>query len=426
MSIESALQPSGLRVVTERMPDVGSVAIGFWVGVGSRDEATADAGASHFLEHLLFKGTPTRSAVEIAELIDAVGGEMNAFTAHDHTAFYLRVLAQDLGLALDVLSDIIWTPAFRPDEVEAERHVILEELLMRGDDPEDLAQELLAEALYPGHPLGRDVLGTERSVRAMPLEAIQSFHDRHYRPGALVFAAAGAVDHDQVRAEAERRWGASGRPSGGSLVARTAPAPPRGGVHLVRRRTEQAHIAIGIPTVDRHHPDRYAVTIVTHILGGGVSSRLFQEIRERRGLAYSVYAYRNAYDDAGSVVIYAGTSPAHTSQVLSLVGSELDALAADVGERELRVARGNLCGSLALGLEDSGARMTRIARGQLLHGEALPIQEVLARYEAVTLDDLRRVAGALAASPRTTTVVGPVGEADIVAAGTAADATQSR
>jgi predicted Zn-dependent peptidase len=413
VTIEVTTVPSGLTVVSESMPHVGSVALGFWVGVGSRDEAPETAGASHFLEHLLFKGTSERSAREIAEVIDAVGGEMNAFTAKDHTAFYVRVLAKDLELALDVLSDIMWDPAFRAGEVDAERQVILEELLMRGDDPEDLVQELLAEALYPGHALGREVLGTEDTVRSMSADDLRRFHSERYRPGAMVFAAAGAIEHEAIVTAVTDRLSRSGRPSGGSRPIRTPPGVPAEPFVGQRRPTEQAHLALALPGVHRHHPDRFAVAQLAHILGGGVSSRLFQEVRERRGLAYSVYAYRVSYDDAGALVIYAGTSPKHATEVLDVLNEELARMASGVSERELEVARGGLVGSMALGLEDSGARMSRIGRSLLVHGRVHPVEEVVADYLAVTADDVARVARDLLGGPRTLGVVGPFKPAEL-------------
>jgi predicted Zn-dependent peptidase len=407
VTVEATKLPCGLTVVTEPMSDVRSVALGFWVGVGSRDEPAPVAGASHFLEHLLFKGTPGRSARQIAEVIDAVGGEMNAFTAKDQTAFYLRVLVDDMDVALDVLCDIMWDPAFRVEELEAERKVILEELLMRGDDPEDLVQELLAEALYPGHPLGREVLGDEASVGAMTAGDLRAFHDERYRPGAMVFAAAGAVGHETVVAAVDERFARSGRASGGSAPPRSAPTAAPAAFVGWRRPTEQAHVALGLPSVHRHDPDRYAVTVMAQILGGGVSSRLFQEVRERRGLAYSVYAYRVSYDDAGALVIYAGTAPKQVSEVLDVVNEELLRLADGVTEREMEVAGGGLVGSLALGLEDSGARMSRIGRAMLVHGRVRGVDEVTAGYRGVTAEDVARVAAASVAGPRSLAVVGP-------------------
>ena len=395
------------------MPEVRSVAVGFWVGVGSRDEPAAIAGASHFLEHLLFKGTPTRSAREVAEVIDAVGGEINAFTAKDHTAFYLRALERDLPVALDVLCDIMWNPAFRAGEFEAERQVILEELLTRGDDPEDLVQELLSEALYPDHPLGREVLGNETSVAALALDDLREFHADRYVPGAMVLAAAGALDHERLVAEVEARFARTGRPPGGSQPDRSAPACPTRRVLTMRRRTEQAHLAIGIPSSTRHDPDRHPVSLLAQVLGGGVSSRLFQEIRETRGLAYSVYAYRFSYDDAGALVVYAGTAPGRAEELGRVMAEELDRLADGIGDRELEIARGNIIGSLALGLEDSAARMARIGRSRLLHGEVPSIDDVVERYLGVTSGDMARVAAGIATGPRAMAVVGPFKKSEL-------------
>jgi predicted Zn-dependent peptidase len=404
--IRTSQLPSGLRIVTERMPEVRSVALGFWVGVGARDEQADEAGASHFLEHLLFKGTPTRSASEIAEAVDAVGGELNAFTTKDHTAFYVRLLADDIELGLDILSDIMWRPAFRPEEVEAERRVILEELHMQADEPEDLAQELLAAGLWPGHPLGREVLGEEATVSAMPPRRLRAYHRKRYRPGATVFAAAGRLDHDTLVEAVAARLSADG----GAPPRRARPRAPAERLLVRRHPTEQAHLAIGAPFVGRHDPDRHVATLLAHILGGGASSRLFQEVRERRGLAYSVYAYRTGYDDAGALTVYAGTAPARAAETLKVLTGELARLADGVTGRELEVARGGIVGSMALGLEDSGARMHRIGRSLLLHGEVPGMDEVTAAFAAVTVDDVRRVAQRLAAAPRTLAVVSPLKE----------------
>jgi predicted Zn-dependent peptidase len=392
------------------MPEVRSVALGFWVGVGSRDEAPREAGCSHFLEHLLFKGTAARSAAEIAEAVDSVGGELNAFTAKDHTAFHVRTLAADLELGLDVLCDIMWRPAFRPDDVEAERQVILEELLAQADEPEDLVQELLAEAMWPGHPLGREVLGVEETVSELGVSDIAAFHDRHYRPGSTVLAAAGVVDHGRLVEAVEARFAGSGRAPGGTRPARAAPSGPPSRLAVRRRRTEQAHLAVGLPWVTRHDDDRHAATLLVQVLGGGASSRLFQEVRERRGLAYSVYAYRAGFDDVGCLAVYAGTAPGRAAETLKVVTGELEQLAAGITERELEVARGGIVGSMALGLEDSGARMHRIGRSLLVHGEVPTVEEVAAAFRAVSVDDLRRVAGCLLEGPRTVAVVGPFAE----------------
>jgi predicted Zn-dependent peptidase len=310
---------SGLRLVTERMPDVRSVAIGFWVDAGSRDEPPAIAGASHFLEHLLFKGTDTRSAQDIAEAIDAVGGEMNAFTTKEYTAFYVRVLDDSLDLAVDILSDIMWSPAFRPDEIDAERQVILEEILMHEDEPSDLVHDVFTEALYPGHPLGREILGTEATIEAMTRAEIADYFGEHYRPESIVVAAAGNVEHDALASAIDARYAG---PTGAAPVARNGglPAPQR--LSVQKRPTEQAHVVVGARALDRDDPDRYALSAMNLVLGGGMSSRLFQEIREKRGLAYSVYSYRSAYQGTGALSVYAGTAPNRVREVLGIVDAD--------------------------------------------------------------------------------------------------------
>jgi len=405
----------GLTVVTERMQGVRSVALGFWVGVGSRDEQPAEAGASHFLEHLLFKGTSRRSAQEIAESVDALGGELNAFTAKDHTAFHVRLLADDVEVGLDVLADIMWDPAFRPGDVEAERQVILEELLMEADEPEDLVNELLAAGVWPGHPLGREVLGDAGTVTAMSVDDIRGFHAAHYRPGVTVVAAAGLIDHDDLVARISARWDATGRAGGGDRPTRLAPSGLPTAVTVHRRKTEQAHLAIGFAAMGRHDPDRHAANVLVQILGGGASSRLFQEVRERRGLAYAVYAYRSGYDETGIVGVYAATAPSRAGETLKVVAGELDRLGDGVSQRELDVARGSIVGSMALGLEDSGARMHRIGRALLVHGRVPTIDEVTAAFESVTVDDLQRVARRLLSTPRSLAVVGPFTERQVAA-----------
>jgi predicted Zn-dependent peptidase len=398
------LEP-GLTVVTERMPDVRSVSIGFWVGTGSVDEDPAQSGASHFLEHLLFKGTAGRSARQIAEAVDAVGGDMNAFTTKEYTTFYMRLLADDQELGLDILSDIIWSPAFRPDEFESERQVIVEEILMHADEPADLVHEVLAGALFPDHPLGREVLGEQATVEAMTAAEVATFHAGHYRPANVVVAAAGRLDHDRVVAGvADRLAGLAG----GTTPARRAPSSPPAETAVVSRPTEQAHLAVATPAPDRDDEDRHAMAIVEHVLGGGMSSRLFQSIREERGLAYSVYAYRLAFQGAGALAVYAGTSPTNTAEVLDLIHAEFERVAgAGITAAEMENARGHIRGSMALGLEDTGARMSRIGHSQLVHGRVLDMDEIEARLAALTLDQVNQVAARWLSQPRTVAAVGP-------------------
>ncbi len=390
------------------MPDSHSATLGFWVDAGSRDETLPEWGASHFLEHLLFKGTDTRSAKDIAESIEAVGGDMNAFTTKEYTAYYTRLLDEDIELGLDILCDIMDSPAFRGEEVDAERQVILEEINMHEDEPSDLVHEVFHEALYPGHPLGREVLGERASITAMTPEQIRSYFDTRYRPPKMVVAAAGNVDHDLVAAGIERRFG--GRPGDAPArpVAHLAPAVP---LRVVRRSTEQAHLIVGMRSIDRSDEDRFALAVLNQIVGGGMSSRLFQEIREKRGLVYSVYSYRAAYLETGAFGVYAGTAPARARQVLDIIDTEFDKLLQDgVTDRELAVAKGGLKGSLTLGLEDSAGRMNRIGRSQLIHGEVMAFDDLVARTEAIGHDDVNRVIARVLGAQRVLAVVGPFSE----------------
>jgi len=401
---------SGLTVVTEDMAEARSVCIGFWVGTGSRDESSELAGSSHFLEHLLFKGTDERSASAIAESVDEVGGDFNAFTTKEYTSFYIRLLAEHVDLGLDILSDIMWRPSLRPADLDAERQVILDEILMHADEPSDEAAEQSSATLFPDHPLGREVLGTESSVSDMTADRIRTFFDEHYLPGNMVVAVAGALDHEAVVAGLDQRAGRSG---GGVTPTRSAPDERVTPLAVTRRATEQAHVVLAARSVDRNDPSRYALAVLNHVLGGGLSSRLFQEIRERRGLAYSVWSERVAYVDAGFLSVGLGTGPEHVAEVLDIVTEELARLGADgITERELAIAKGNLRAETLLACEDSGARMSRIGAGMLLHGEVLTVDEVLARVEALTLDDVHEAARTVVAAPRTLSVVGPFDAGD--------------
>ncbi len=397
---------NGIRLVTERMPEARSVSLGVWVGVGGRDEPDELAGASHFLEHLLFKGTSTRTARQIAEDVDAVGGEMNAFTNREHTAYYTRLPAAQADLGLDILGDVITDPAFRPHEVDAERHVILEEILMNLDMPEDHVHTLLAEALFPGHPLGREVLGTRETVQAATRDQIADFFGRWYLPRNLVVVAAGDLDHDRV---AESFAASLGRLDGGERPVRRQPdvdVEPR---VVLDDPTEQAHVAMGWRGVDHDDDDRYALMVANQILGGGMSSRLFQEVREERGLCYSVYSWASTYADAGSAGIYAGTAPSRVGELLSVVDDEVGKLVASgVTENELAVAKGFIEGSLVLGLEDSGSRMARLGRSLMARDKIVSLDEQLTHIRAVSADDVAAVASRVFGSPRALAVVGHV------------------
>jgi predicted Zn-dependent peptidase len=406
---------AGLRVVTEALPELHSVTLGAWVGSGARDEQGAEWGASHFLEHLLFKGTDRRSAREIAEAIESVGGEMNAFTTHEQTVFYVRVPDSQLEPAFDVLADVLWNPAFRVDDVESERRVILEEIGMRDDTPDDLVHDLFAGALFPGHPLGREVLGSDTSIAEMARDDIAAYHAAHYRPSNVVLAAAGNLTHERVLELIDARFPSTA----GARPARPRTEPGTSDpVVVLHRDTEQTHVVTGVRALPALDPDRYALTIVNQVLGGGMSSRLFQEIRETRGLAYSVFSYSTSFDDAGYLAIYAGTAPEHVPETLSVIDAELGRVVKDgLSESEIASAKGHLVGSLAMSLETSASRMRRLGRSELVEGEIPSLEELIARVDAVTTDDVARVIDRVFAdAPRSLAVVGPHSSAEFASA----------
>ena len=415
MPIERTEFSSGLRVVTGRMPGVRSVSLGFWVLAGSRDERPRISGSSHFLEHLLFKGTSRRSAQDIAENFDAVGGDVNAFTAREYTCYYARVLDRDLEMAVDHLADMVQHSRIRADDLDAERQVILEEINMHEDSPEDVVHDLFTQTLWPEHPLGRPILGTVETILAADRGSVRRFYRRHYLPGHLVVAAAGNLRHDDLvrllrtRMDTGRRLSARDTSVWNLRVPGRAPKPS--GQDLVKRRkTEQAHICLGTNGLARNDPDRFAYLVVNTALGGGMSSRLFQEVRETRGLAYAVYSYHAQYAEAGLFSAYAGTTPSRARQVVSLLRRELE-LARDRGlaEMEFERAKGHVKGAMVLSLEDPGGRMSRLGKSEIAHGEILSVSEALRRIDAVRLDDAHRVAERVLSQPMTLTVLGPFG-----------------
>jgi predicted Zn-dependent peptidase len=392
------------------MPDVASASVGVWVGTGSRDETDAQSGISHFLEHLLFKGTDDLTARDIAEAVDAVGGDMNAYTTKEYTTFYVRALSEHLDLSLDILCDILRRPALRPDEVDAERQVILEEVLMHLDEPSDVVQEHFSGAMFPGHPLGREVLGLPEVIKSVSVEEIRAFFDTHYLPGNMVVAAAGDVVHEAVAEAVETRM--AGR-EGGRPPARSAPVDDTVGLVVETRDTEQAHLVIGLRAPARRSPDRFKLAVINHALGGGLSSRLFQEVRETRGLCYSIGSDRTAYSDAGSWAVSVGTAPENADEVLDIIRTQLDDVGRDgLTRRELEVAKGHLRAELLLSLEDSGARMSRIGASLLLYDEVLTVEELLGNIADITLEDVHETATRVLQAPRTLAVVGPFSESD--------------
>ena len=397
------------------MPGVRSATVGFWVLAGSRDEAPSISGSSHFLEHLLFKGTERRSARDIAEAFDAVGGDLNAFTAKEYTCYYARVRDRDLELAIDHLADMLQHSVIRREDLDGERQVILEEINMHEDSPEDVVHDLFTQTLWPEHPLGRPILGTADTIRAATRASVRRFYRRHYVPGHLVVAAAGNLRHQDVARMLTERLDTGPELSPGSVRdprSRRATRPPApSGQHAVRRKkTEQAHICIGTNGLARSDQDRFAFLIVNTALGGGMSSRLFQEIREQRGLAYSVYSYHAQYTERGIFSAYAGTTPARAHEVIGLIRRELeDVRDGGLTDEEFDRAKGHVKGSTVLSLEDPGGRMSRLGKAEIAQGEILSVNEILRRVDRVSLEDARRVAHRVLSQPMSLTVLGPLG-----------------
>ncbi|HCC32977.1 MAG TPA: peptidase M16 [Clostridiales bacterium] len=399
--------PGGMRVVVEPIPHVRSVAVGLWYGVGSRHEDETTSGLSHFLEHMFFKGTARRSARDIAETMDQVGGQLNAVTTKEYTCIYTRVLDEHFPIGLDVIADMALNSRLDPQDVEREKGIILEEIKLYEDTPDEQIHDFLVQTMWDGHALGRSVLGTAEAVQAFDVAEVARFFDTYYRPANMVVGVAGNVDPpvvvNSVAAAFDGRQGGA-RPSEGG-------APTRAVRREVRRKdTEQVHLAVGGTGVPLEHPDMYGLQLVSMILGGGPSSRLFQEIREERGLAYSVYSYTASYRDGGLSAIYAGVSPRHAASVLELVQAELLALSSGgIKEMELQRARDQVKAAMVMSLESTSSRMSRLARGELMLGRVLDTDEIIARIDAVTLDDAHRIADALL-GPNELTVcaIGPV------------------
>ena len=419
--VRRTVLPSGTRVLTESVPGARSATVGFWVAVGSRDESGSDRGSTHFLEHLLFKGTPARSALDVAVAFESVGGEHNAATAKEHTCYYAKVRDVDLPTAVDVLADMVTSSVLDPAEFETERGVILEELAMADDDPADVAGERLFESVFGDHPLGRPIGGSPEAIRAARRDDVVEHFRRHYGPDRLVVSVAGAVDHDVVVERVATALDSAGWGAGTSAPAARRPrgdAPLRQGapVTVVRRPLEQATVLLGVPGVPIGDGRRPALGVLNAVLGGGMSSRLFQQVRERRGLAYSVHSFGPSYSDAGLFGLYAGCAPRNAPQVAGLMLDELAGLAADgITPDEHRRALGQLGGAAALVLEDSDTRMNRLGRAELATGEFVDLDESLRRLERVTPDDVRDLAAALLRGPLSTVVVGEVDEAALPA-----------
>jgi predicted Zn-dependent peptidase len=432
--------PGGLRVITESLPAVRSAAIGIWVGVGSRDEDIAHAGATHYLEHLLFKGTSRRSALDISAAMDAVGGELNAFTGKEFTCYYARVLDSDLPLAIDVLCDMVTSSLITPRDVDAERGVVLEEIAMNEDDPSDTAHEAFAAELFGASPLGRPILGTVSSINRISRDQIAEHYQARYTPPHLVVAAAGNLRHEVVVDLVRQAF--AGVTSG--EAAGRSPAPPRvggryevspderasaaasagtvdgvqtrPGIRLVSRGIEQANLVLGCNGLSRTDDRRFALGVLNAALGGGMSSRLFQEVREKRGLAYSVYSFNSQLADTGVWGVYVGCLPAKADEVLAICRDEIArVIDGGLSDVELDRGKGQLRGSIVLGLEDPSSRMSRLGKSELVYSRLEPVDEILSSIEAVTHDQVRAVASEVLSRPKVLAVVGPFDDADAFA-----------
>jgi predicted Zn-dependent peptidase len=404
--------PNGLRIITEAMPSLRSVALGCWLDTGSRDENPNEAGVSHFLEHLLFKGSEKLSAREVSDTFDAIGAESNAFTSKEYTCFWARLLDQDLATGLDVLSEIIQRPAFRPHEIDAERQVVIEEINMYEDDPNDVTFENFTRAVFADHALEEPVLGSRESIRAMTRDDIDGYWKRRYGAGSMVVAAAGSVDHEAFVDFASERFGDwSGEAVDHDLVP--AESSPR--VNVTRRDTEQAHIVLGGAGINRDDERRWALEVLNHVMGSGMSSRLFREVREERGLAYSIYGFKLSYTDNGAWGVYVGTTPTQTDTALGIIRAELaKAVEEGITSEELERAKGSMRGGLALSLEDGNSRMIRLGRDELAGMPHLSVDEMLAKLDAVGLDDVQSVAADLyGAETRMIGAVGPFDQEDL-------------
>ena len=397
-------------MVTEYIPSVRSASVGVWVGVGSRDEGRSVAGAAHFLEHLLFKATPTRSAVDIAQAVDAVGGELNAFTTREHTCYYAHVLDTDLELAVDLVADVVLRGRCATEDVEVERDVVLEEIAMRDDDPEDSLGDVFLTAMFGDHPVGRPVIGSVESIETMTRAQLHSFHVRRYTPERMIVAVAGNIDHDVVVSLVRQHFGPRLEAGRRSVAPRKGAGRVGGKPSLlvVDRDGEQTHVSLGVRTPGRHWGHRWALSVLNTALGGGLSSRLFQQIRESRGLAYSVYSTVDTFSDSGALSVYAGCQPERFDEVIRVTTEVLEGVARDgITADECRIAKGSLRGGLVLGLEDSGSRMHRIGRSELNYGEHRTIDHTLAQIEAVTLEEVNAVAHQLLSRDYGAAVLGP-------------------
>lgn len=407
MTLRITTLPNGFRIVTESMPGLLSASAGIWVMAGGRHERAEQNGIAHFLEHMAFKGTQRRSALRIAEEIEDVGGYINAYTSREMTAYYARVLSPDVGLALDVIADIVLNPVFNPEDIETERHVILQEIGQALDTPDDIIFDWLQEVSYPDQPFGRTILGPEERVSSFSRDDLRTFVGEHYGPDQMILSASGGVDHDAIVKQAEAIFGGL-KPVGAS---RLHPATFSSGEKREVKDLEQVHFALAFEASGYRADDVFVAQIYATAMGGGMSSRLFQKIREERGLCYSIFAQSGAYEDTGQITIYAGTSEDEIGDLIGLTVDELKRAADDMSEAEVARARAQLKAGMLMGLESPSNRAERNARLLAIWGRVPGVEEAVARIDAVTTADVRRYSGALAGSAAAVALYGPVADA---------------
>lgn len=405
---EASQLKNNLRVISEHIPDARSVSLGFWIGSGTRDEPDDKNGIGHFLEHLIFKGTPRRSAKDIAETFDAIGGELNAFSAKEYTCVYAKVLDEHLPLAVDVISDMIDHSDFKPRDITAERKVVLEEIQMHEDSPSDLVFDYLDQELFLKHPLSRRILGSFSSIRSIRRNDILSFYADHYSASNIVVAAAGNLRHDNLSNLVKRHF--KGR-SGPRITKTGSSRDTKTRVKIVEKPIQQSHICYGMEGLAIDHPDRFALAVIDTILGGGMSSRLFQDVRERRGLVYSIYSFHSQFQDTGVMGVYAGTTPAQTKKVVDLISKEIyDIADKGASDTEIQRAKEHIKGSMILGFEDNTTRMTRLGKAATYQTEILSIDELVEKVNNVSANEVKRVAREIFLRPKILTIVSPDGE----------------
>ena len=397
MSVDVTKLSSGLTVITDTMPHLETASLGVWTGVGGRDEKPDEHGMSHLLEHMAFKGTTTRSSREIVEQIEAVGGDLNAATSTETTAYYARVLKADVPLALDVLSDILANPAFEADELEREKSVIAQEIGAAQDTPDDVVFEHLSELCYPDHPMGRSLLGTPQTLAGINRDSLRNYLTTHYRGPEMVVAAAGAVDHKKVVAEVERRFASfDGAPSPKPVPAMFG----KGGSRVIHRDLEQAHLTLALEGLPQKDLSLFSLQVFTNILGGGMSSRLFQEVREKRGLCYSIYTFHAPYSDTGFFGLYTGTDPSDAPEMMEVIVDEMNNAVETLTEAEIARAKAQMKAGLLMALESCSARAEQMARHVLAYGRPLTVEELVARIDAVSVETTRNAARGLLSRSR--------------------------